>query len=136
MRERPLVLIIDDDVDYSRITRRVLERGGYEVVTASLGSEGLNLARESQPDAILLDFMMETNTAGASTAQALSEDPQLRRIPVVLITAARTVKPWWRDRLQPNEDWLPVVKVLDKPVAPDDLLREVEEMLKGRAEQA
>ncbi|MHB1132319.1 MAG: response regulator [Chloroflexota bacterium] len=130
MREKPLVLIIDDDIDYVRISKRVLERGGYEVVTASLGSEGLNLAQETKPDAILLDFMMETNTAGASVAQALGDNPELRGIPVLLITAARTVKPWWRDRLNPNEDWLPVVKVLDKPVSPEDLLNEVGQIVK------
>jgi CheY-like chemotaxis protein len=128
------VLIIDDDVDYVRISKRVLEHGGYEVVTAALGSEGLQLAKETNPDAILLDFMMETNTAGATVAQALSDDPALRGIPVLLITAARAVKPWWRDRLNPNADWLPVVKVLDKPVSAEDLLKEVGQVV-GRGEQ-
>lgn len=136
MRERPLILIVDDDVDYVRINKRLLERNGYDVVTAAIGSEGIEQARECKPDAIILDFMMETNTAGASFAQKISEDPALRQIPIILITAARAIKLWWSDKLNPNEDWLPVAKVLDKPVNPDQLLEELHKMLKGAATPA
>ncbi|MCL4465021.1 MAG: response regulator [Chloroflexi bacterium] len=131
MRERPLVLIIDDDVDYVRINRRLLERHGYDVVTAAVGFEGVEQARDHHPDAIILDFMMESNTAGAAVAQQLSEDEKLKDIPIILITAARTVKPWWGDKLSPNEDWLPVSKVMDKPVNPEQLLAELDELLHG-----
>lgn len=131
MRERPLVLIIDDDVDYVRINRRLLERNGYDVITAAVGFEGIEQAREHRPDAIILDFMMESNTAGATVAQQLSEDEALRRVPIILITAARSVKPWWGDKLNPNEDWLPVSKVLDKPVSPEQLLAELAALLGG-----
>jgi phosphoserine phosphatase RsbU/P len=136
VRDRPLILIVDDDVDYVRINKRILERNGYEVVTAALGSEGIEQAREYRPDAIILDFMMETNTAGASLAQKISEDPELRQTPVILVTAARSVKPWWVDKLNPNDDWLPVAKVLDKPVSPDQLLAELQALLKGEAKSA
>ncbi|MHB1414403.1 MAG: response regulator [Chloroflexota bacterium] len=122
------VLIVDDDVDFMRINGKVLRQDGYEVVEAYTGADGLEKARETKPDAVLLDFMMESNTEGASVAQALREDPDFKTTPILLVTAVRRIKPWWNG-VKPDQEWLPVDKVLDKPVAPERLLAEVREVL-------
>ncbi len=128
MSDKKRVLIIDDDIDFVRINQAVLEKGGYEVDVAYSGAEGVEKARENRPDAIILDFMMETSTAGAPVAQVLREDEQLKTVPILLVTAVRSIKPWWKG-IQPDEEWLPVDKVLEKPVSAERLLAEIKAIL-------
>lgn len=130
MEKRGRILLIDDDVDFVRINQTVLERHGYEVITAFSGAEGIMKARETKPDAILLDFMMETATEGAPVAQVLRDDPDLSKVPLLLVTSVHRAQPWWRD-IKPDEEWLPVDKVIDKPVSPETLLAELSKVLPG-----
>ncbi|RUT00635.1 hypothetical protein DSM106972_074060 [Dulcicalothrix desertica PCC 7102] len=60
--------------------------GGWQVLTAKSGSEGLLLAQTAQPDAILLDVMMP-DMDGTVTFQKLQENPITKHIPVILLTA-------------------------------------------------
>jgi PAS domain S-box-containing protein len=81
------VLIVDDEPDIRRIARLSLARlGGMEVIEASNGDEGLDLARDERPDAILLDVMMPGRD-GPSTLAALRADARTAAIPVVFLTA-------------------------------------------------
>ena len=79
------VLVIDDDPDTREIIERSLRKDGITVVTATSGEEGLRLAQEIQPTAITLDVMMP-DMDGWSVLRALKADPQLREIPVVMLT--------------------------------------------------
>jgi signal transduction histidine kinase/CheY-like chemotaxis protein len=81
----PSVLVIDDDPGASEIIARLLERDGFRVVEAASGEEGLRLAREIHPVAITLDVMMP-DMNGWAVLRALKADPELHRIPVVILT--------------------------------------------------
>jgi signal transduction histidine kinase/CheY-like chemotaxis protein len=83
--EAGTVLIIDDDATARELLGRSLSREGYRVVTASGGSEGLQMARELHPDAITLDVLMP-QTDGWSVLAALKADPALADIAVVMVT--------------------------------------------------
>lgn len=128
MSNKKTILIVDDDVDFTRIVGAILAEEGYKAVTAATGAEGLEKAAELKPDAILLDFMMETVTQGAPTAQALRQIPGLNEVPIILVTAVRRIKPWWNE-IAPNQDWLPVSKVLEKPVSREALLAALRELM-------
>ncbi len=80
-----LVLVIDDDASQRELMTRFLEREGFAVRVASDGRGGLALARELKPRAILLDVMMP-QMDGWSVLSTLKADPQLERIPVVMVT--------------------------------------------------
>ena len=81
------ILVIDDDEDIQDVARVALEIvGGWEVITASSGSEGLSLAASEQPDAILLDVMMP-DLDGIATLERLKANPATEPIPVILLTA-------------------------------------------------
>ena len=81
------ILIIDDEDDIREVAQVSLEMvGGWEVVTARSGREGLDKARSDKPDAILLDVMMP-EMDGPSTWQKLQDDESTRSIPVILLTA-------------------------------------------------
>jgi DNA-binding response OmpR family regulator len=80
------VLVIDDERAIRMLCRVNLGASGMDVLEASTGEEGLELARRERPDIVLLDVMMPGQD-GWSVARALSEDPRTREIPVVFLTA-------------------------------------------------
>ncbi len=81
------ILIIDDEYRIREVTKMTLEMmAGWQVLTASSGQEGVNLAQSQQPDAILLDLMMP-DLDGRETLARLQVHPATRSIPVFLLTA-------------------------------------------------
>ena len=122
------ILIVDDDADLVSSTTAVLETKGYSVSSAPDGKSGYEKARKDKPDLILLDVMMAHDAEGFEVAKQLRQTPETAKLPVILITGIRAAKglPF---SYEPDEDWLPVQAVLDKPVKPEDLLREVEQAL-------
>ena len=81
------ILVIDDEDDIREVAQLCLETvGGWEVITAASGSEGLALAASQTPDAILLDVMMP-DMDGPTTFKKLQADRSTENIPVILLTA-------------------------------------------------
>ncbi len=80
-----VVLVIDDDPAQRDLMSRFLEREGFSARTAPDGRTGLELARVLRPRAILLDVMMP-GMDGWSVLSTLKADPELAKIPVVMVT--------------------------------------------------
>lgn len=80
------ILTIDDQPDIRRLIRMTLEFDGYDVIEASSGQEGIQLALEKKPDLILLDVMMP-DMDGIYVSQCIRADPTLSAIPIVMLTA-------------------------------------------------
>jgi CheY-like chemotaxis protein len=87
------ILIIDDDQDFVASTTALLEAYGYVVSAASTGSDGLHKARIEQPDLIVLDVMMENDSAGYEVNEAVKFAPgfeSLRHIPILMVSSIDT----------------------------------------------
>ncbi len=123
------ILIIDDDPIFVESLCTLLDSQGYAIITASDGKSGLEKARDEKPALILLDVMMARKTEGYDVARKLKKDGNTKTIPVILITGIKESAsiPY---ELKPDEDWLPVTAVLEKPVKPDELLKIVETNIK------
>ena len=80
------ILIVDDEADIIEILKFVLEAQGYECITATDGEEGLRLARESNPDLIILDVMMP-KINGYKISRLLKYDSKYKDIPILMVTA-------------------------------------------------
>ncbi len=80
------ILLAEDDADIARLIVFQLKFHGHEVTHVPDGAEALTAARNIRPDAILLDWMMPVMD-GLQATQSLKADPQLRDIPVILMTA-------------------------------------------------
>jgi hydrogenase maturation protease len=80
------ILIIDDDADIRASIRIVLEAAGFSVGEAGDGKEGLKIAEEVKPDAVIVDLMMETVDAGSKVSSQLKEDGFAG--PIYLLSAA------------------------------------------------
>jgi Amt family ammonium transporter len=83
--EKDVILVIDDDPTVRDLMQRFLHKEGFEVVTASTGEKGLQLAQEIQPAAITLDVMMP-GLDGWAVLTRLKADPTCAHIPVVMLT--------------------------------------------------
>jgi CheY-like chemotaxis protein len=123
-----LILLIDDDADFTASNRELLEQSGYSVASACDGAAGVKAARERKPDLVILDVMMKSETEGFDVSRTFHDDPDLKGIPVILLTGIRKAMrlPF---RFEPDRDWLPVKTVLEKPVQPARLLEEVAKIL-------
>mgnify|MGYP001079696084 FL=1 len=120
------VLVVDDDPDFVKVTAKILEKAGYEVVSASNGAKALQTMRSNPPDVVLLDIMMAYILDGLDVSREMAEDPTLKDIPVIMVTSLTGVK---GSGLFPTDEYVPVDEWLSKPVEADVLLRRVSEAL-------
>ena len=121
------VLVVDDDPDFVEITRTILEANGYDVTTAASGSQALETMRQDAPDLVLLDIMMSHVLDGLDVSHVMSEDPELRKVPVVMISSI-TDSP--SAGMFPTDEYLAIDAWISKPVQPRELLEKVAQFVK------
>jgi CheY-like chemotaxis protein len=106
-------LVVDDEKDSRMLIAHYLEEFGCRVITAGGGEQGIDLAREHAPDLMTLDLIMPGMT-GWEVLKRLKADPELRRVPVVVISVVAGDE---RDSL------VGAVDLVTKPFEREDLLR-------------
>jgi two-component system cell cycle response regulator len=121
------ILVVDDIEANLHLATVVLGGAGYQVATATSMSEALRLARHDPPDLILSDIVM-ADGSGYEFIRAVKSDLRLRSIPFVFNTASMTAESAQEKCLA-----LGAVKVLFRPIAPEDLLRELESCVREHA---
>jgi len=121
------ILIVDDDPDLVEAVRMILESKKYNVVAAYGGLEGLEKARAENPDLIVLDVPMPDKD-GYVVCKELKADPQLSKIPVLLLTAVvskiSTTRYTQQAGMETEAD-----DYMDKPVEPAVLVNRIETLL-------
>lgn len=91
MDKKQRIVVIDDNANDVQVTRRLLERRGYETVTALSGEEGLRIARQNLPDAIIVDYRMP-EMDGFEVTRRIKSDPDLQTIPVLMLTGSDSAR--------------------------------------------
>jgi DNA-binding response OmpR family regulator len=112
------ILVVDDDPDTVELTTRVLHQGGYRVLQALSGTDGLRRAEEFRPDLILLDVQMP-EMDGWEVLRALQVEPGTRAIPVAMFT----VRAEMRNRMHGLQEG--AFDYIRKPFSCDELLDRV-----------
>ncbi|NRB72128.1 MAG: response regulator [Xanthomonadales bacterium] len=89
------VLIVDDSQLYRFKLRKLVEAKGHEALTANNGQEALAVARQEQPDIILMDIVMP-GMSGYEAKRSLARDPATNHIPVIFVSSrsAESDKVW------------------------------------------
>jgi two-component system, OmpR family, phosphate regulon response regulator PhoB len=80
------ILIVEDDPDIRELLRFNLEKAGYTLFLAEDGETALTLARKHSPELILLDLMLP-GVDGLEVCRTLKKDPELQRLPIIMVTA-------------------------------------------------
>ena len=79
------VLIVDDSPTEIHVLKTMLEKNGYETLTAASGEEGVETAKAEKPDVILMDVVMPGMNGFQATRQ-LTRDAQTSDIPIIIVT--------------------------------------------------
>lgn len=116
------ILCIDDDSLFRTLIRDILEGAGYTVLLASDGETGLNLAKQEQPDLVLLDLVLPGSN-GFDTCAQFKSDPCLAHIPILILTQVNNAE------LNPLAFDAGALFALQKTAAPERLLDFVQSAL-------
>ena len=124
------VVCVEDESEIIDLIRLILGRKGFDLTGATGGLEGLETIRRVKPDLVLLDLMMP-DMDGWEVYQQMKADPELKNIPVIVVTAkAQSI-----DKIL----GLHIAKVDDyvtKPFGPQELLQSVERVLAAKTQAA
>lgn len=118
------ILVIDDDIDLVEIIRVTLENEGYEVIDAQNGERGLELAKDKDPDLVILDVMMGQIDEGFQVAYELRKGDGTRDVPIIMLTAVADQTGFDFDPGK-DADFLPVNEFIEKPISPRQLVDKV-----------
>ncbi|MCB1086525.1 MAG: response regulator [Verrucomicrobiae bacterium] len=112
------VLVIDDEAGFTKLLKMNLEKGGeFEVRIENNSMRALSAAQEFRPDVVLLDVVMPGMDGGDVAAQ-FQDDPSLKRVPVIMLTALVSPGETSSDSVAQSG----TLTVLPKPVNLDKLL--------------
>src|SRR3546814_553577 len=120
---KPRILIVEDEAGLVTLLRYNLEREGYGVAAAHDGEEALVLAREAPPDLVLLDWMLPL-ASGIEVCRRLRRDPEMRDVPVIMLTARGEEADKVRGLDSGADDYV------TKPFSPAELLARVRTQLR------
>jgi two-component system phosphate regulon response regulator PhoB len=122
---RKTVLLVDDDPIF-RDSIAIVLGTRYEIVAAGNGAEAAARVAELHPDLIILDVMMDHLSEGFDVARRLRKDPATATIPIMMLTGVDRV---YNVRMEVDETWVPADRYLEKPVSPQQILQEVEDLI-------
>jgi DNA-binding response OmpR family regulator len=121
--EQLRVVCIEDEPEMIDLVRLILGRRGFLVIGANGGIEGLETVQQEKPDLVLLDLMMP-DMDGWEVYQQMKADPDLKEIPVVVVTAkAQSIDKVLGLHIAKVDDYI------TKPFGPQELLESVEKIL-------
>lgn len=83
MKEKPIIMIVDDDPNIAQLVKLYLEKDGYSTVTCSRGDEALEAFRQNPPGLMILDIMLP----GMDGWQVCRAVRQISQIPIIMLTA-------------------------------------------------
>ena len=135
MATKGRILIVDDDPDFVKTIKMILLADGYEVQVAEDGRQGLEKIKDSQPQLILLDIMMESMFEGFSLLSVLRTAPEfeeLKATPVIMVSSVKT-DTGSRFSLGDDEEMGDAPQpdnYMDKPLKPRQLLEKVASLIR------
>jgi chemosensory pili system protein ChpA (sensor histidine kinase/response regulator) len=116
------VLVVDDSVTVRKVTTRLLERQGMQVMVAKDGVEAMAILHEKRPDVMLLDIEMP-RMDGFEVARQVRHDERLSDLPIIMISS-RT-----GEKHQEHVFQLGVNKFMGKPFQENELLENIDELV-------
>jgi CheY-like chemotaxis protein len=129
MGRKPLILVVDDSEGYRELLGWILERHGFQMISAECGPDGVELAIERQPALVLMDLNM-SGMDGYEATRAIHAHRHGRKIPVVAVSADCTAYGFERWALNAG-----FIAFLAKPFEPEALLKVVTKALKNGVER-
>ena len=123
--ERPVILVVDDDVDLSGIIRLILTSAGFDTFVANSGQEALDWLAANRPDLVLLDLMMP-DINGFTILRKMRANEPTKQLPIVVLTAKADQETRDETRSMGADEFL------TKPINANSMIDHVKRALAGR----
>ncbi|MDO9262890.1 MAG: response regulator [Desulfosalsimonadaceae bacterium] len=125
MSDNLKILVVDDESDAVNYLTAIFQDNGYDTITANDGKQALEIARSQMPALITLDLSMPEES-GVRAYRNIKNDPALKQIPVIIITAVGDSMKKFIDKLKviPEPEGF-----MSKPINPDELLKMTADIL-------
>jgi len=127
MNTKKKILVVEDYPGDQKMISMILEKENYEVITAMDGKEGVDKARQEEPDLIIMDVMMPEED-GLDAIKELKTDPQCSHIPIVIHTSIQD-SPIIIPEVQKVTNSPYADAYIDKPCDPEVLVKAVKKCL-------
>ena len=127
--ENAKILIVDDDLDFTKALQTTLESHQYTVLTAADKTEGMGKIKAEKPDLLILDVMMSTWQDGFEMARELKKDPEFKDMFILMLTGVEGKTGIEFKSTAGDPTWCPVDGFLDKPVESGILLAEIKKLI-------
>jgi len=126
MSKQKIILVVEDEPDISAYIEILFQDAGYDTILAFNGKEGYELAKAHKPDLITLDITMPEQS-GLGAYHQCKNDPELKNIPVVVLTATNDSVDSFNEGLKdvPGPEGF-----LTKPIDPEALIEMISTLLK------
>jgi two-component system phosphate regulon response regulator PhoB len=125
------VLVVDDELDMRTYISTLLETSGFKPLLAEDGIQGLVIARRDKPKLIILDVMMPKES-GINMYRELRKDPDLKGIPVIMLSALSRKTFFHSQKLLDEYDGEKIPEpeaYIEKPPEPEELLEAIQKSL-------
>lgn len=122
------ILVVDDEKDVRDLVRRILTRGGFEVITALDGKEGLAKVYSEAPDLMILDINMPVMD-GWEVCRKIRGDPLYKHLPIIMLTVRRTKEDQLKGLNLGGDEYI------TKPFYPTELLARVKTVLQRASDK-
>lgn len=134
MKEKPKILIIEDDADLVAAMKIMLENRGFAPSVAYDPEEGKERLKSDKPDLIILDVMFGSRgeSKGFDFAQEIKLEKEYASVPILMLTAINAERPSFKFSPETDGEFLPVDSFLDKPVRSEELINKVEDLLRQK----
>jgi CheY-like chemotaxis protein len=130
--EPATILVVDDDFDALTWAGLVLEGAGYRTVCVSRADDALKEMDIAAPSLVVTDLMMERLDSGFAFASAIKDNPNLAKVPILLITAAGSQRGFdFEPRGAEDLAAMRIDGLLSRPCSSEKLLAEVRRLLKA-----
>ncbi len=130
MGDKKKILIIDDNINFVKMNTAALEAAGYDVEAAYNSDEGFTKVEYGQPDAIVLDLMMERHDSGFTLAKRIKTHPVYRTIPILMLTAVGEAT-GFRFSMEKDGYWMKTDDFADKPLEADVLVSRIGKLIEN-----
>jgi CheY-like chemotaxis protein len=120
------IMIVDDDPDFVAYIRTILESHDYAVVSAGNSDQGMIVLAREKPDLVVLDVIMSSILDGLNMSQRMADDAAFANTPIIMVTSIANTDYL---ALFPTDESIHISAFLTKPIAPADLLKNVQKLL-------
>jgi len=118
MSDISTILIVDDSDTELKHLKSILEQAGYKTLTASSGNEAIKVAKKMQPDAVMLDIIMDDGD-GYKACRSIKKDPNTQTTPVIMVSSkSNPADKQWAIRMGATD-------YITKPYANDEILKKI-----------